>query len=61
MLDLRIPMTSSAVLLKTPYGRRVELVKAVIQEKSSKISDDDAREIAVHVLHALDSIPEKMR
>lgn len=54
-------MTSSAVLLKTPYGRRVELVKAVIQEKSSKISDDDAREIAVHVLHALDSIPEKMR
>ena len=53
-------MTASAVLLKTPYGRRVELVKSVIQDKS-KISDDQAREIAVHVLHALDSIPEKMR
>ncbi|BBY28181.1 DUF6307 family protein [Mycolicibacterium sediminis] len=53
-------MAASAVLLKTPYGRRVELVKAVIQDKS-KLDDDQAREIAVHVLHALDSIPEKMR
>jgi hypothetical protein len=47
-------------LLRTPYGQRVELVKDAIKA-NSELGDDAARELAVHVLHALNSIPEKVR
>lgn len=45
---------------RTPYQNRVALVQNVIRE-SSALDADAARELAVHVLHALDSIPEKVR
>ena len=46
--------------LRTPYIRRVELLKDTIQAHS-KLGDKAASEMAVHVLHALNSIPERMR
>lgn len=44
----------------TPYDHRVELVKDTIRDHS-KLGDKAAGELAVHVLHALNSIPEKVR
>jgi hypothetical protein len=52
-------MTSPTVL-RTPYLQRLELVRDVITAHS-KLGDKAASELAVHVLHALNSIPEKMR
>ncbi|MBB2989627.1 hypothetical protein FHR72_001090 [Mycolicibacterium iranicum] len=46
--------------LSTPYEKRVALVADVIRD-NSKVGGKAADELAVHVLHALDSIPEKMR
>ena len=51
---------TSATLLRSPYDRRVDLVKDAITAHS-KLSDKAAAELAVHVLHALNSIPEKIR
>ena len=51
---------ASPTTLRTPYDQRLELVKDTITAHS-KISDKAASELAVHVLHALNSIPEKMR
>lgn len=45
---------------RTPYMKRVELVAETIKTHS-KLKDEAARELAVHVLHALNSIPEQMR
>lgn len=45
---------------RTPYEKRVQLVQDSIQG-NSKLGDKAAGELAVQVLHALDSIPEKMR
>lgn len=47
-------------LAHTPYGQRVELVKDTILAHS-KLDDDAARTLAVHVLHTLNTIPEKIR
>jgi hypothetical protein len=52
-------MTSPAIL-RTPYIQRLELVADTIKAHS-KLGDKAASELAVHVLHALNSIPEKMR
>jgi hypothetical protein len=52
-------MTSPTVL-RTPYIIRLELVADVIKAHS-KLGDKAANDLAVHVLHALNSIPEKMR
>jgi Family of unknown function (DUF6307) len=46
--------------LRTPYIQRLELVKDTIRTHS-KLGDKAASELAVHVLHALNSIPEKVR
>ncbi|WP_173009831.1 DUF6307 family protein [Mycolicibacterium sp. P9-64] len=51
---------ASSTLLRSPYDRRVDLVKDTITA-NSKLSDKAARELAVHVLSALNSIPEKVR
>jgi hypothetical protein len=51
---------ASAVTFRTPYENRVALVKDTIMARS-KLGDKAADELAVHVLQALDSIPEKMR
>ncbi|WP_165606432.1 DUF6307 family protein [Mycolicibacterium celeriflavum] len=45
---------------RTPYMKRVELVAETIKAHS-KLKDPAASELAVHVLHALNSIPEQMR
>lgn len=52
-------MTSSTPL-RTPYIQRLELVRDTITAHS-KLGDSAASDLAVHVLHALNSIPEKMR
>ena len=51
---------ASPTLLRTPYDVRVDIVKDAILAHS-KLDDQDAGELAVHVLHALNSIPEKVR
>ena len=45
---------------RTPYEKRVELVKQTLMT-SSTLDDDKAGKLAVQVLHTLDSIPEKIR
>ena len=51
---------ASPTTFRTPYVQRLELVKDTIRTHS-KLGDKAAGELAVHVLHALNSIPEKMR
>jgi hypothetical protein len=51
---------SSPKSFRTPYDLRLELVKDTIKTHS-KLGDKAASELAVHVLHALNSIPEKVR
>ena len=51
---------TSAVTFRTPYELRVELVKDAIKAHS-KLGDKAADDLAVNVLEALDTIPEKMR
>jgi hypothetical protein len=53
-------MMASPTVLRTPYIERVELVADTIKA-NSKLGDEAANELAVHVLHALNSIPEKLR
>lgn len=45
---------------KSPYEIRVERVRDTVR-KYSKLDDTAATDLAVHVLHALDTIPEKVR
>ena len=52
-------MASPTVPL-TPYDLRVKLVKDTIMEHS-KIGGEAADELATQILHALNSIPEKIR
>jgi Family of unknown function (DUF6307) len=51
---------AAPIALRTPYIQRLELVKDTIRIHS-KLGDKAASELAVHVLHALNSIPEKVR
>jgi hypothetical protein len=51
---------SSPTTLRTPYDVRVELVTDTIKAHS-KLGDKAASELAVHILHTLNSIPEKIR
>ncbi len=51
---------ASPTLLHTPYDLRVQLVKDTIAQHS-KIGDKAAGELAVQILHTLNSIPEKVR
>jgi len=51
-------MTTSTYL--SVYERRVELVRETLSAHSG-ISGEEARALAVHVLDALDHIPEKVR
>lgn len=44
----------------TLYEQRVRLVALALKEHS-KLGEKAASEAAVHVLHAIDSIPEKVR
>ena len=51
---------ASPTMFRTPYTHRLELVRDTIKTHS-KLGDKAASELAVHVLHALNSIPEKVR
>jgi hypothetical protein len=51
---------ASPTLLRTPYIQRLELVSDIIRAHS-KLGEGAASDLAVHILHALNSIPEKMR
>ena len=51
---------ASSTPLRTPYFERLELVSDTIRAHS-KLNENSANELAVHVLLALNSIPEKMR
>lgn len=44
----------------TQYERRVKIVQDTVKA-NSQLDDKAASELAVHVLHALDTIPEKVR
>jgi Family of unknown function (DUF6307) len=46
--------------LRTPYEIRVDLVQETLRAHSS-LDGAAARELAIEVLFALNSIPEKMR
>ena len=51
---------ASPSTIRSPYDRRVELVKDTISAHS-KLGDKAAGELAVHVLQVLNSIPEQVR
>ena len=50
----------SGSTVRSPYEKRLRLVQETLRTYSS-LDDAAAGELAVHVLHALDSIPEKVR
>jgi len=53
-------MATETTTIRSPYEQRVDLIKDTITTRS-KLGDKAARELAEHVLRALNSIPEKMR
>jgi len=60
MLDYKGNSMTSHTTFRTPYEIRLQLVTDTISAHS-KLGDDAAGKLAGHVLHALNSIPEKMR
>jgi hypothetical protein len=60
MLDGTGKIMNAPTTFRTPYEKRVELVKQTLMT-SATLDDDSAGNLAVQVLHALDSIPEKIR
>jgi hypothetical protein len=60
MLDGTGKIMNAPTTFHTPYEKRVELVKQTLMT-SATLDDDSAGNLAVQVLHALDSIPEKIR
>jgi hypothetical protein len=53
-------LMASPTTFQSPYLQRLELVRDTIASHS-KLGDKAASELAEHVLHALNSIPEKVR
>ena len=51
---------TSPTTVRTPYIQRVELITETIKAHS-KLGDKAASELAVHVLHSLNSIRENIR
>ncbi|MBI3217385.1 MAG: hypothetical protein HYZ38_26515 [Mycobacterium sp.] len=51
---------TSPTTIRTPYDKRLDLVRDAITSHS-KLDDDKAGKLAVHVLHVLNSIPETVR
>jgi hypothetical protein len=49
-----------AIKYISAYDRRVKVVADALTQ-NSKLAQPAAAELAVHVLHALDHIPEKVR
>lgn len=59
-LAREIMSNPTALRFRSPYDERVELVKNTLTTYST-LDSDAAAILAVHVLHALDTIPEKVR
>jgi len=53
-------MENSARNYISLYEQRIRLVAHALMQHS-KLSEKDAADLAVHVLHAIDHIPEKVR
>jgi len=51
---------STDTTLASRYDRRVTIVRDIVKQHS-KLSDKAALAMAVHMVHALDTIPEKLR
>ena len=51
---------ASPTTVRTPYLHRLDLVTEIIKTHS-KLGDKAASELAVQILHELNSIPEKIR
>jgi hypothetical protein len=60
MLDCKGNSMASLAQLRSPYTQRVDLVRDTITAHTD-LDDDSAGALAVHILHALNSIPEIMR
>jgi hypothetical protein len=60
MLGYKGNPMASPTTFHTPYEIRVQLVADTIRAHS-KLGNDAASKLAVHVLQALNSIPEKVR
>jgi hypothetical protein len=53
-------MMTATALPPSRYETRVERVKKIVLD-NTKLSEEKARELAVQMVHALDTVPEKMR
>lgn len=53
-------LMASLTTFQSPYVQRLELVRDTITSHS-KLGDKAASELAEHILHVLNSIPEKVR
>jgi hypothetical protein len=53
-------MTTVVAPYVSRYDQRLKLVQDILQAHS-KLNDKAAGELAVHVLHGLNSIPEQVR
>jgi hypothetical protein len=53
-------LMASPTTFRSPYVLRLELVRDTITSHT-KLGDKEASDLAEHVLHALNSIPEKIR
>ena len=60
MLDYKGKSMASLTTFRTPYEIRVQLVTDTIIAHSN-LRNDEAGKLAIHVLDALNSIPEKVR
>lgn len=52
--------TATKATFVTPYDLRVQRVKDTVRTHT-KLDEKTASALAVHVLHAIDTIPEKVR
>lgn len=53
-------METSTVTYMSVYEQRIQLVAQALKQHS-KLNEKDAADLAVHVLYAIDHIPEKVR
>ena len=60
MLDYKGHSMATFTTFRTPYDIRLQLVTDTITSHS-KLDGDAAGKLAEHILHAMNSIPEKVR
>jgi hypothetical protein len=57
---MTVPTSSPLQHTRTPYEARVELATSALLAHS-RLLDDEARDLARHVLRAVDLVPERVR